>query len=655
MAARPASNRPLPDGPPSFGYTLRLRAELYDTEGELLMPVTCKTTLLVLIASAAGPAWAQVVWSGRVWLPRFDGSDQMYACTAVPVFGTPAGAGKQSMASRTWETDPSGWYRMTGITGRYTILQAGPAHFMRPVVLTNQFLSPGAVVDRKTSPPADYAVMWEGTWDRKAAHAYYQTFVARSKSVTHIGFRIVHDGLDGEGPEAQNLLASVHRVTDEDPHAWPQVGPAVPILNVNGGGALNLQWAAGWNSGEVPLEPGKQYALHLRPEIPRGRFQCFWREDTYKPGDCYRVGTDGRGYAGHDLWLYIAGDGDGLLIPYNKRVQRQHHALTKWGPTWSQTYVAQGRGLAGVMLYAAVATSQPPLRLQRAMVRVRRGGPEGEIVGMEKLAIGQPSFGMESGFIGVAVAPGEVPLEPGETYAVEFEGFGPGSGFNPYMKQPLDPYKAGTSWFNGQKMDYDLDMIIVEYENDASSWSDAVEQRNLLTNGDMEGGMMKSEVSGAGGPDGWQRFALDAGTAHAYVAETEAGHDRIARVLGGSVSGRTVDGGYVQKVGALNRVETYRLSGQVRSSWLADDKHQAMIGWDPTGQTQDAEAATVEWAILPDAHDVWQDWTSPPIRPNAEAISIWLRGRATATADQPFQADFNNFKLQQVRTSPPGP
>ncbi|HEY2952558.1 MAG TPA: hypothetical protein VGK40_08250 [Verrucomicrobiae bacterium] len=44
---------------------------------------------------------------------------------------------------------------------------------------------------------------------------------------------------------------------------------------------------------------------------------------------------------------------------------------------------------------------------------------------------------------------------------------------------------------------------------------------------------------------------------------------------------------------------------------------------------------------------------SDPIRPATNAISIWLRGRTTSTADPGFKADFDDFALRRARTGAP--
>jgi hypothetical protein len=605
--------------------------------------------LFCMFTSASAPA--QMSIDGRVQCPRFEGASEVFFFPDIVGFATPLGSRGQSAGTRTWETEPPGWYYLSGIAGPYTMAFAGPGMFMRPVVATNLFFADGDKVVRHLVPTADYAMLSPAAWDPKRASQYYQTFVARSTSITHVGFKLAHDGIDGPGPGVQNLIASIHRGGPGTPDRWERIGPEIPVLNVNAGGALDIAYAAAWNSGEVPTEPGKIYAVRLRPEQPDKGFQCFWRENAYGKGDCYRVGPEGKGFAGRDQWLYVAGDSDGLLIPYNKRVQREFHALTKFGRKWSQTYVAQGRGLAAVVLYAAIASQQGSLEQQRVVIRLRRGGPDGPVTGIEKIAVGQPTATGQSGVFGVAVAPGEIPLEPGVTYAVEFESFGKDAGFNPVKKQPRDAYEAGCAWFNAvERTEYDLDMVVVEYQHSDPRWAEALEPRDFVVNGDMQRGEMHPDDPGSGGPDGWKRFVIDAGTAFWYTQEN--GNRRV-QVVGGSVSSRTVDGGYVQSVAGLNRSETYRLIADVCSSWPANMEHQAFVGLDATGQDGDPRASSIQWTVLPWAHGVNERYVSQPVRPRTDKISVWLRARTTMTGRQPFVVSFDDVHLQQVRTGVP--
>lgn len=592
---------------------------------------------------------------GRVWVPRRPGSSEMFPFTAVPGFATPVGTPGQSIGTRTWETDPAGWYWFTGHSGRYTVGFAGSGRCLRPTLVTNQTFEPDEALTRHVIPKCDYWMLEPAAWDPAPASGYYQTFVAAGTSITHVGFKLAHDGVDGEGPGVQNLVVSVHRVTSDRPGSWPQTGPAAVVADVSAGGSLDIVYAAGWHSGEVPTERGKMYALRLRAERSTGVFQAFWRKQTGAGLTCYREAGGEIRATGHELWLYIAGDSDGLRVPCNKRSRKTFSSLTQWGPKWAQTYVAQGHSLAMVVLYAAVADSQPPLHEQRIRVRVRQGGPDGPTVGLSKLAAGQPTDTAFGGVFGACFAPGEVNLQPGRSYAVEFEAFIPGQGFNPIRRPPADPYEEGRAFFNGSEpRDYDLDMLIAEYERTAVSWDQAVLPKNLLRNGDMEQGAHVNGRPGDGGPDAWRRFAIDPNTSFWYVEDSGPPSNRYATVIGGGVNGKTVDGGYVQAAEGLSRAETYRLSARLRCSWPVDNRHQCLVGLDPTGQTSDARAATIRWAVLPFVYGVFEDYTSPPLRPVGKSISVWLRARTTYAKGLPFQADFDDVALRQVHVGAPG-
>jgi hypothetical protein len=170
----------------------------------------------------------------------------------------------------------------------------------------------------------------------------------------------------------------------------------------------------------------------------------------------------------------------------------------------------------------------------------------------------------------------------------------------------------------------------------------------------MQAGKLVEGKPEEGEPEAWKRFAIDKGTIHHYLIDRSTRDHRILRVLGGGPNGQTADGGYFERVDGLSHLETYRLRGKVRASWAVSDKHKAMIGWDPTGQTEDPKAATIHWTALPAAHGIFIESASEPIRPAEGSISIWLRGQALGKAEYAFTADFDDFSLRRIRTDPPG-
>ncbi|MBN1125735.1 MAG: hypothetical protein JXA82_12065 [Sedimentisphaerales bacterium] len=620
--------------------------------------------LLVLV----GPLFGQVALKGRYIAPRYPGSEQTEPMTAVHVFAAASGQDRQAIGFRTWETHPAGWYYLPGMEGNYTMVFSDPAGFVRPRILTNQFVRQGEMVDRVLSPVFDYADFDQGCWDEKPAADYWQTFVAKGTSITQVGFKPATDGVDGPGPLGQNILISIHKKGDGTPDSWPRVGPDAVVLNVDCGGVKNYWFSAGWDSGQVPTQPGQVYAVHLRSEKKGNSFQIFWRPVENTPLGCYRIGKDGdTGRQGRNLCMTIGSDSDGLLIPYNKCVHKKFEAFAGFDRCWSQTYVAKGRGLAAVVLYAATSGVQPALMRQRVKVRVREDGPDGRIVGTEKIAIGNGNYTGDAswGMFGTCFAPGEVSLEPGKTYAVEFESIenyntlhgyvnikgmvsDDKPGFNPYRKNGRDEYEYGTAYRKGRdQQDFDLDMQIIEYEHTASHWMQAVTGKNLLTNGNMQ------RDGDSGIPAGWNTFSVDSGTEFRHVFNEPDKENRIARIVGGSATRTTADGGLVQKVSNLSTLETYRLKGMVRSTWPIDEKHACLVGYDPTGQVVDANADTIRWTNLPGVHGIFVAYRSEPIRPTNDSVSVWLRGRTTLTEEYRFEVDFDDFSLRKIDSGIP--
>lgn len=666
---------------------------------------------IAALSASTGSAAAQMLLSGRVWAPRsplaraslpagtgviedYFGaagplpSEEVAGLANVRCFASRVGSDAESLAFMTWSTQPTGWYRFTGAAGNYALLFTGLDVPPRPTLVTNVYLSGSDRLDLKIVPPFDYCVLNERAYDTKAAQKYFQTFVARGRSITHVSFRLVHDGVDGIGPGSQAALVSIHHKQGTgSPETWPQVGPTALVPNVDAGGPKNPDFLAAWNSGEVPVTPGEMYAVHLRPQAPDGTFQAFWRPDEKDeiPGDCYRIGQAGTtGWQHCDLSMSIAADGDGLLIPYNKRIQPQYGTFAGFARRWSQTYVARGRGLAGVVLYAATGGSQPGIQRQRVRFRVREGGPDGPPVGIEKIGIGTGIYTGDAawGTFGAVFSPGEVNLVPGRTYAIEAESIenyeslhgyvnikgvvsDEKPGFNPYRKMAPDTCESGTAYKHGtEAVDFDLDMQIIEYEYAAREWAQAVIEKNLLGNGDMESGELDPQKSAEGTPHGWKRFEISPGSTagsqpgsgrHLYVTEGPAHTNRILRVATDKGRPSPLDAGYVQRIDNVSRTQTYRWRGRVRCSFPLDDEHACMIGVDPTGQTNDPQASTIQWTRTPPVHSIWTTHVGDPVRPTGSVISIWLRAATQAKNETTFKADFDDFSLQQVRCDVPGP
>ncbi|MGQ9588815.1 MAG: hypothetical protein ACUVYA_00820 [Planctomycetota bacterium] len=623
----------------------------------------------VFLCAPRASLHAQAVISGRVRIETPSGEAAYLG--KVFAFASPLGTRGETLSFESWEAEPAGWYRLSGLPGSYAVVFSRPASFARPLVLTNVHLLDGDRFSKDVAPVFQHFERSESAWDPKPAGAYFQPFVAKGPAVTRVGFRLASDGVDGAGPGSQDLVVSVHRVEGDRPEIWPRIGPELPVLGVDCGGPKNAVWSVGWCSGEVPTAPGKTYAVLVRSERPGGVFQPFFRLRTDASGGAWRADAEGRASrAEADLWLAVAGDGDGLAIPYAKRVHKEFGEFAGFRSRWSQTWVARGRSLAAAILYAAVGGTQPPLSRQRLLVRVREGGPDGPAVGAAKIAVGCGNYTGDAswGVFGAAFAPLEVPLSPGRRYAIEFEsletfetlhGFvnakGQASderpGFNPYRKVPPDEYPHGTAYAGGaEAMAFDLDLELVEFESAPAGWDEAEAGPNLLSGGDAEA--PEAVVEGAASAGAWMAFRLCEGTSVERAAEWPGWENHVLRVAG-APGAPTADGGFVQRVSGLRRDETYRIRGRVRATWPADAERRCLVGYDPTGQDSDPEAETIRWTALPAVHGVFVPYRSDPVRPAADAISVWLRARSDRAAPFAFRADFDDFGLRRVDVSVP--
>jgi hypothetical protein len=433
----------------------------------LLLPFTLPFT------AAAG-----VELSGRLAVP---GTEPPHMLAAVRAFGFSSGAAR-GHGFRIWEMEPRGWWKLEGAAGDWTVLFTGPSHFVRPCLLTTSVADGAKPSSLRPLPRFDYACFTESAWDTKAARAYWQPFTARSTSATHVGFKLATDGVDGPGPGAATMVLSIHRCTEDAPESWPQIGPEMTVPGVDCGGPKSYHYSAGWHSGEVKLESGARYAVKLSAGKDGAGVQAFWEKT--ESDAVLRTAADGTtSAAGHRLWMTVSGDGDGLLIPCNKRVHREFGDFAGYTTSWTQTWTAQGASLCGLMLYTATSGTQPRMEEQRIAVRIRRGGPDGPLISQEKVAAVAANYTGDAawGVIAAIYARNEVKLTPGEKYAAEFTTLEtPDSigdfvnfkkqvndrkpGFNPYYRPESDTYPGGAAWKRGrEKMERDLDMQTVEY------------------------------------------------------------------------------------------------------------------------------------------------------------------------------------------------
>lgn len=531
------------------------------------------------------------------------------------------------------------------LPGTYAILLHQPEWFVRPAVVPNVVIKAEGAPPRNIMPPLDYACVSGtklGAWEKQgfpepweSAEVFHQSFRARGTSITHAHYKVA-------GAKAKSARLSIHKVRDDaPPKEWPQVGPERVDAKV---GTLNDNWV-GWRSGEIVTVPGELYALRIEglSDGTAADMAMVVHRDAIGPG--YEQGT---AYANgikqaYDIYGSISSDSDGTVIPYMRifDIKPGEHG---GGGSWAQSWVAQGRSLAAVDFL--VAWSQD-MRVAKAEARIHENDPAGKLIGTPKRMYAA-WWAPGCGFLGAAWQPGEVQLEPGRTYCVEFRATAPCRGYSGgLVNHPENAYPNGMAFRDGKPQpDKDLEMTIVEYAKAAPAPKLPVtgcspEAANLLTNGDFEKGAPNQ--SNDYDPPGWKRWK-SRDTAFWFGTYGRDG-SQAARVIGGSINDTRIDGGYVQRVAGLDGRKTYCLTGWTSSSAQTDQRYLSAVGYDPTGQTDNPQATTIIWEGTGRRSTSFEQVTIRQIRPKAGVVSIWTRAMNRDVGDQTFTVDFDDFRL----------
>ncbi|HEY7118593.1 MAG TPA: carboxypeptidase-like regulatory domain-containing protein [Tepidisphaeraceae bacterium] len=343
-----------------------------------------------------------------------------------------------------------GYYSIDSLpSGNYSILVDQPDFFVVPKVVRNvgvvsnqsRTLNIDLDVDYSTYITGDQQwTPWQWDWT--------QTFHATGTSVTGLSFRLA--GTTDGKPATISF-----REDNGDPN--PEHWRLVATRQKNGVGSNTDNWLR-FRSGEIPLTPGKNYAVQVHVD---GGFAPYKRN---KDSISY---AQGRGYdengnpTNYDLnyTVFVDKPTTGTLVTINKRDNDPKLGTLDpngFATRWGQTFKAQGTSLAAADVFAAGgSTWDLPFTWT-----VRAGGPAGQLIGPTKHTAAA-YFTPQVGLHGVSYNPGEVPLTPGQTYYIEFSN---ASGFNPYLMPAADAYPGGLAYQAGTaRSANDLAMMLMEY------------------------------------------------------------------------------------------------------------------------------------------------------------------------------------------------
>lgn len=619
------------------------------------------------------------------------------------IFAALPGPNQTTQSFVSFDQPPQGWWMIEGGAGYYTLLSLSHKNPVRPSIWSGIPVQKGeSLHGLRLNCEWDFALVKETKWDESPAQSYFQVFQARGTSVTQIGFKLAHDGVDGSGPLGVDLEVSVFEIPDatesSNPDSWVKVGPSRIASHVDAGGIKFQSCTVGWDSGEILLTPGKFYGVKLSAKNLNSGFQTYLTTplDPSKSPKAWRLPQNGENWEplSHNLWMVVDGDGDGLLVPYNKPSNRQFQEFAGFASSWSQPFIAQGSSLAGVVLYAAVGGSQPPIYRQKTQVAVHEGSPDGPVTGIVKIAAGVGEYSGDAswGGFGAVYAPGEVPLQSGKPYWVEWKSlenkFTIGDfvnskgvrsdgviGFNPYLDNKAS--HAGTSAVpapglkNGKEpASGPLDAIIVTYDEEvqpAGYLKELENNRRWRTSLDeitdpviLLGGprlapvnLIQPITSEGSARMPWSPFTVQGELHQSGELRAVAGvrnswcltlHDngRFGK------AGYVIDGGWAYTASGLDPLKSYVFTGWIRSSYRSGMKTTVQYGWEETGYAENPNSVTIEWQSMFEADGLWVPFQSKPLRPVEDKISLWLRGSSDGTIPFHFRTEFADLQLRQV-------
>lgn len=506
---------------------------------------------------------------------------------------------------------------------------------------------------------ADYSVMfdqdfteWPGNSQGERwiwASEFYQTFVARGRHITRLATSLVQ-----RNENVQNLSMQLVKPNGGPPSTWPAVLPERSkfIGNIGNDALARFIHFVPYHSSEVTLTPGETYALRV------------WTPDGFGSG--YQFGIfarpdNGDGYAqGHawqedvartdwDLFGFVTGGVDNnSLLNYAPLGDFQTSELLGFTPSFGQTFRATGEGLAAVEMTIALGGGGSNRPVTWQLYESVGGGP----IGPAKTGW----TGQVHPFLwraGVLWHPGEANLTPGNTYYLE----GTSSGVNLWNMN--EGYAHGEAYLNRTPVPgKDILMSIAEYEfidaNATPTPSPSptpsptpVAGSNLLFNGNMEQGTPGTTNSV---PDGWTRWT-GAGDPTWWYGSYGNGTDG-ARLIGGSINGKTFDGGLVQRVDGLTPGHRYQLTGWVSVTPRNSGDHGGWVGVDLTGQTGNGLAASVAY-VRTGGNNTFAAMDPQTVTATGPNLSVYLRA-ATQSTSEIFYADFDDFSLVDLgpATSP---
>ena len=339
-----------------------------------------------------------------------------------------------------------GYYQIGNLpAGTYSVYVNQPDFFASPKLVPNVEILDGQTTVVNIDLDIDYSTYFSdsGQWT-DWLWTWYQIFLATGTSVRGVSWKMAGWGqYSGDWADISILEDN----GDTDVRNWTLLGTKTE----NSIASDSDEWVR-WPSGQIPLTPGKKYAVKVWVNGGCAIYKRNKDSSSYPHGRAYDQNGNPMNY---DLNVTVFVDRNNQMVT---------HTRLNPGPgqfdgglsdiRWGQTFVAAGGALAAVDLFAASGDTNFDLTW-----KIRQGGPNGAQVGPTKTTQGA-YFASSTDLVGVSFNPDEVALVPGQTYCIEVTDTG---NFTPYTQESWNSYSDGAAFRNGVATGHDLAMTIMEY------------------------------------------------------------------------------------------------------------------------------------------------------------------------------------------------
>jgi len=341
-----------------------------------------------------------------------------------------------------------GYYLIEGMpAGIYSIYVNQPDFFASPKVVPNVQIIDGQQAVVNVDLDVDYSTYFRDTGGQEWTDwqwEWYQTFLATGTSVRGVSWVMAGAGLySGKTAEISILEDN----GNSDVRNWTLVA----TKEKQSLGADTDLWLR-WPSGQIPLTPGKKYAVHIWVQDGCAVYKRDKDAGSYPYGGAYDIGGNPRNF---DLNVTVFVDRNNQMVTHTRLSSGPGNFDGGLSDTrWGQTFVAAGTSLAAVDLFAASGDSNFDLTW-----RILEGGPDGAQIGPTKTTQGG-YFASSTDLVGVSYNPNDVVLVPGQTYCIEVTDT---MNFTPFIQESWNSYSDGAAFRNGTATGNDLAMTIMEY------------------------------------------------------------------------------------------------------------------------------------------------------------------------------------------------